>query len=135
AENSAESVINAAANTSLGASMSKTSKKAGFFGKRIDVLFGLFRRFNKKSKNTTDNISKFGSVSKKSAGGVSLLGGSFKLLGHGLKIFSGPIGWTIGGIVTLGGLFSKAYKDVDWFRNGINGLGDVVKVFTGGALG
>lgn len=133
--NSAEATINAAANTSAGASMSKSSKKARFFGKRMDALFGSFGRFNKKSKGTTKKLNKFGSVSKKSAGRVSLLGGSFKLLGHGLKIFSGPIGWTITGLVTLGGLFGKAYKEVDWFRNGINGLGDVIKVFTGGALG
>lgn len=134
AENSAEAAINAAANTSLGVSMSKTSKKAGIFGSRIDALFGSFGRFNKKSKNTTSNIGKFGSIAKKSAGGVSFLGGSFKLLGHGLKVLGGPIGWTIGGLVTLGGLFGKTYKEVDWFRNGINGLVDVVKVFTGGAL-
>lgn len=135
AVNSAEAAINAAANTSMGVSISKTSKKTEFFGRRVDVLFGSFGRFNKKSKNTTAKMGKFGSVAKKSSGGVSLLGGSFKLLGHGLKILGGPIGWTIGGLVTLGGLFGKAYKEVDWFRDGINGLGGVVKVFTGGALG
>ncbi|OEL06901.1 hypothetical protein AST13_02360 [Staphylococcus xylosus] len=135
AENSAEATINAMANTSAGMSMSKSGEKAGLFGRKMTTLLGPFGKFNKKSKNTAENLSRFARVSKRSAGGVSLLGGSFKLLGHGLKILSGPVGWTVTGLVTLGGLFAKAYKEVDWFRNGINGLGDVVKVFTGGALG
>lgn len=113
AENSAEAAINAGA-TKANAGAIATS------GKSAKGSAGLFGRFGK--------------TAGKASGKVKLLGKGAKLLGNGVKFLSGPIGWAITGITLLGGAFTKAYNNVDWFKKGIDGLLDVVKTFGGGAI-
>lgn len=56
------------------------------------------------------------------------------MIGGAVTALSGPIGWAIAAIVAVGVAFVVAYKKVDWFRDGINGLVDVIKVFGGKIL-
>ncbi|MDN6599420.1 MAG: phage tail tape measure protein, partial [Tetragenococcus koreensis] len=113
AENSAEAAINAGA-TKANAGAIATS------GKSAKGSAGLFGRFGK--------------TAGKATGKVNLLGKGAKLLGNGVKFLSGPIGLAITGVTLLGGAFTKAYNNVDWFKKGIDGLLDVVKTFGGGAI-
>ncbi|MCS4486388.1 phage tail tape measure protein [Staphylococcus americanisciuri] len=56
------------------------------------------------------------------------------MIGGAVTALSGPIGWAIAAIVAIGAAFVVAYKKVDWFRDGIDGLIDVIKVFGGKIL-
>ncbi|UXR83230.1 phage tail tape measure protein [Staphylococcus sp. IVB6214] len=56
------------------------------------------------------------------------------MIGGAVTALSGPIGWAIAAVVAIGAAFVVAYKKVDWFREGIDGLVDVIKVFGGKIL-
>lgn len=113
AENSAEAAINAGATKANAGAITASGKSA----KGSAGLFG-----------------RFGKTAGKATGKVNLLGKGAKLLGNGVKFLSGPIGLAITGVTLLGGAFTKAYNNVDWFKKGIDGLLDVVKTFGGGAI-
>ncbi|PTI55075.1 phage tail tape measure protein, partial [Staphylococcus xylosus] len=113
AENTAEAAINAGATKANAGAITASGKSA----KGSAGLFG-----------------RLGKSTGKAAGKVSLLGQASKILGNAIKILGGPIGWIITGVTLLGGAFTKAYNNVDWFRKGIDGLLDVVKTFGGGAI-
>ncbi|PTI80736.1 phage tail tape measure protein, partial [Staphylococcus xylosus] len=113
AENSAEAAINAGATKANAGAITASGKSA----KGSAGLFG-----------------RFGKTAGKATGKVNLLGKGAKLLGNGVKFLSGPIGWAITGVTLLGGAFTKAYNNVDWFKKGVDGLLDVVKTFGGGAI-
>ncbi|UBV34060.1 phage tail tape measure protein [Staphylococcus xylosus] len=113
AENSAEAAINAGATKANAAAITASGKSA----KGSAGLFG-----------------RFGKTAGKATGKVNLLGKGAKLLGNGVKFLSGPIGLAITGVTLLGGAFTKAYNNVDWFKKGIDGLLDVVKTFGSGAI-
>lgn len=113
AENSAEATINAGATKANAGAITASGKSA----KGSAGLFG-----------------RFGKTAGKATGKVNLLGKGAKLLGNGVKFLSGPIGWAITGVTLLGGAFTKAYNNVDWFKKGVDGLLDVIKTFGGGAI-
>lgn len=113
AENSAEAAINAGATKANAGAITAS-------GKRAKDSAGLFGRFGKSTG--------------KAAGKASMLGQASKVLGNGIKILGGPIGWAITGVTLLGGAFTKAYNNVNWFKKGIDGLLDVIKTFGGGAV-
>ena len=58
---------------------------------------------------------------------LKLMSGGLKVLGAGLRFLLGPIGLTITALVLIGTAFMKAYKEVDWFREGINAIATIIK--------
>ncbi|XWX34328.1 tail length tape measure protein [Staphylococcus phage PG-2021_4] len=68
-------------------------------------------------------------------GGFGGLVKVLKLALSGLRFMTGPIGLLITGLTLLASGLIKAYKEVDWFRNGVNGAVEIVKVFAKGIGG
>ena len=61
-----------------------------------------------------------------------LLGLGLRGLSAAFKFLTGPIGLALTAITLLWKGFKYAYDHVKWFRDGINGLGTVIKTFAGG---
>ena len=60
-----------------------------------------------------------------------------KLALNGFKFLTGPIGLTVTALTLLATWLIKSYKEVKWFRDGVNGAVEIVKVFSkniGGSL-
>ncbi|WP_239732528.1 phage tail tape measure protein [Mammaliicoccus sp. E-M25] len=109
AKNSVEAGINAAAQSTVGTAMMTTNSKGAKASKGIGKLSSVFG---------------LGTKSIKGFGGMLL---------KGVKGF-GPWGLALTAITTALGI---AYSKVDWFREGVNGAGETIKVFTkklGGSL-
>lgn len=53
--------------------------------------------------------------------------GGARFAGVALRFLTGPIGATITAITIAYKVFKTAYDRVEWFRNGINGLGETIK--------
>lgn len=68
-------------------------------------------------------------------GGFGGLVKVLKLALSGVRFMTGPIGLLITGLTLLASGLIKAYKEVDWFRNGVNGAVEIVKVFAKGIGG
>ncbi|QSJ04205.1 peptidoglycan DD-metalloendopeptidase family protein [Staphylococcus phage vB-SscS-F1] len=68
-------------------------------------------------------------------GGFGGLAKVLKLALSGVRFMTGPIGLLITGLTLLASGLIKAYKEVDWFRNGVNGAVEIVKVFAKGIGG
>ena len=68
-------------------------------------------------------------------GGFGGLVKVLKLALSGIRFMTGPIGLLITGLTLLASGLIKAYKEVDWFRNGVNGAVEIVKVFAKGIGG
>src|SRR5699024_1665769 len=56
-------------------------------------------------------------------------------VGSALRFMLGPIVWTIIAITLLYKGFRYAYTNVKWFRDGVNGAVEIVKVFSKGIGG
>lgn len=70
-------------------------------------------------------------------GGFGAFTKVLKLAFTGVRALTGPIGLLITGLTLLATWLIKSYKEVKWFRDGVNGAVEIVKVFTqniGGAL-
>ncbi|TXL53145.1 hypothetical protein DQV91_00010 [Staphylococcus aureus] len=61
--------------------------------------------------------------------------GGARFAGVALRFLTGPIGATITAITIAYKVFKTAYDRVEWFRNGINGLGETIKFFGGKIIG
>lgn len=61
-----------------------------------------------------------------------LLGVGLRGLSAAFRFLTGPIGLALTAITLLWKGFKYAYDHVKWFRDGINGLGTVIKTFAGG---
>lgn len=61
-----------------------------------------------------------------------LLGLGLRGLSAAFRFLTGPIGLALTAITLLWKGFKYAYDHVKWFRDGINGLGTVIKTFAGG---
>ena len=48
------------------------------------------------------------------------IGGLIAKIGPAIMGLSGPIGWTIAGVVAIGAAFIILYKKSTWFRNGVH---------------
>ena len=48
------------------------------------------------------------------------IGGMIAKIGPAIMGLSGPIGWTIAGVVAIGAAFIMLYKKSTWFRNGVH---------------
>ena len=58
---------------------------------------------------------------------VFAFSGGARGLGIALRFITGPIGATITAITIAYKVFKTAYDHVEWFRKGINGLGETIK--------
>jgi TP901 family phage tail tape measure protein len=56
------------------------------------------------------------------AGWAGAAGPALAAIKVGLVALTGPIGWTIAAIAGIGAAFVWAYQNVEWFRNGVNGV-------------
>lgn len=101
---------NAAANLSSGTAIGKQ-------GKILGSVNGLF--------------TKFGKASGTAASSTGLLARSSGLLSRGLGLLGGPIGITLTAVTALYGGFKLAYKHVDWFREGVDNTGKLLKEVAG----
>lgn len=68
-------------------------------------------------------------------GSASLAGLAMRGVGSALRFMVGPIGWTITAITLLYKAFKHAYTNVKWFRDGVDGAVEIVKVFSKGIGG
>ncbi|MFQ3777891.1 phage tail tape measure protein [Staphylococcus equorum] len=121
AENSAEAAINAGANKANAGAIATSGRSA-------KGSSGLFGRFGKSAGKANGKVGLLGQSSK-------FLGGSVKTLGKGvLRFATGPLGIALGAITLLGTGFKAAYDKIGWLKDGIDGMGEVIKVFTGGTI-
>ncbi|EZY61436.1 phage tail tape measure protein [Staphylococcus aureus] len=119
----------------LGSSSSKASK--GFKGLSASLLTNL------KPMNVLKNSAKLAvlpfSLLKKGIGlatkGLFSFGGGVKGAGIALRFLTGPVGATITAITIAVKIFKTAYERVEWFRKGVDGLGETIKFFGGRILG
>lgn len=80
----------------------------------------------------------FGRTGKGILGAIKptrLLGLGLRGLSGAFRFLTGPIGLALTAITLLWKGFKYAYDHVKWFRDGINGLGTVIKTFASGAAG
>jgi len=121
AENSAEAAINAGVNKANAGAIATSGKSA-------KGSSGLFGRFGKSAGKANGKLSLLGESSK-------FLGGSVKTLGKGvLRFATGPLGIALGAITLLGTGFKTAYDKIGWFKDGVDGIGEFIKVFTSGTI-
>ncbi|HEE8937576.1 TPA: phage tail tape measure protein [Staphylococcus aureus] len=119
----------------LGTTTGKTSK--GFKGLAGAMLFNL------KPINVLKNTANLAILPFKLLGkGIGLasksvfaFSGGARGLGIALRFITGPIGATITAITIAYKVFKTAYDHVEWFRKGINGLGETIKFFGGKIIG
>ncbi|MEI5759056.1 phage tail tape measure protein [Staphylococcus aureus] len=119
----------------LGSTTGKTSK--GFKGLAGAMLFNL------KPINVLKNSAKLAILPFKllknglglAAKSLFAVSGGARFAGVALKFLTGPIGATITAITIAYKVFKTAYDRVEWFRNGINGLGETIKFFGGKIIG
>lgn len=118
----------------LGGMFTSTSQKATKAGTSMTTTFGQMSVNATKSQKLTSAFTALGGKLKwiLSLGGLLLP--VFKLIGVALGAILSPIGLLVAGIATLTAGFVYAYKKVDWFRNAIDGLLHLLKVFGGGIL-
>lgn len=138
-----------AASVGLLTSPIKTTKKA------LSSLPGIFGKVGKSAQSGTKNMSSTGTVLTKTGSQASRSGSLFSKFAGKLK-FLAPIGSMLTGVLgallsalaalsapvlivaavvgTLVTAFVVAYKKVGWFRDGINGLLYVFKVFGGNII-
>ncbi|HFE4669295.1 TPA: phage tail tape measure protein, partial [Staphylococcus aureus] len=119
----------------LGSTTGKTSK--GFKGLAGAMMFNL------KPINVLKNSAKLAILPFKllknglglAAKSLFAVSGGARFAGVALKFLTGPIGATITAITIAYKVFKTAYDRVEWFRNGINGLGETIKFFGGKIIG
>lgn len=119
----------------LGSTTGKTSK--GFKGLAGAMLFNL------KPINVLKNSAKLAILPFKllknglglAAKSLFAVSGGARFASVALKFLTGPIGATITAITIAYKVFKTAYDRVEWFRNGINGLGETIKFFGGKIIG
>lgn len=119
----------------LGSTTGKTSK--GFKGLAGAMLFNL------KPINVLKNTANLAILPFKLLGkGIGLasksvfaFSGGARGLGIALRFITGPIGATITAITIAYKVFKTTYDHVEWFRKGINGLGETIKFFGGKIIG
>ncbi|HDC7871073.1 TPA: phage tail tape measure protein [Staphylococcus aureus] len=119
----------------LGSTTGKTSK--GFKGLAGAMLFNL------KPINVLKNSAKLAILPFKllknglglAAKSLFAVSGGARFAGVALKFLTGPIGAIITAITIAYKVFKTAYDRVEWFRNGINGLGETIKFFGGKIIG
>lgn len=118
----------------LGGMFTSTSKKATKAGTSMTTTFGQMSVNASKSQKLTSAFTVLGGKLKwiLSLGGLLLP--VFKLIGLALGAILSPIGLLVAGIAALTAGFVYAYKKIDWFRNAIDGLLHLLKVFGGGIL-
>ena len=96
-----------------GAAMAATGKKASLTSR----LFGVLKK-----------------VVAPLVGLGGLLTAAFEALAAAIGLLLTPIGAIVAAVAAVGVAFVVAYKKVKWFRDGINGLVYVLKVFVGGIV-
>ncbi|MBG1520820.1 phage tail tape measure protein [Staphylococcus aureus] len=119
----------------LGSTTGKTSK--GFKGLAGAMMFNL------KPINVLKNSAKLAILPFKllknglglAAKSLFAVSGGARFAGVALRFLTGPIGATITAITIAYKVFKTAYDRVEWFRNGINGLGETIKFFGGKIIG
>lgn len=100
------------------------------FSKLGMVISGVFGPFGKLLKF-------FGKLGPEAKAAGSLLGGLTNIvpkLGTAIGLLSNPVGWITLGVGALVGVFGVAYAKSEKFRNAINGLLNIFKVFGGGII-
>lgn len=100
------------------------------FSKLGMVISGIFGPFGKLLKF-------FGKLGPEAKAAGSLLGGLTNIvpkLGTAIGLLSNPVGWITLGVGALVGVFGVAYAKSEKFRNAINGLLNIFKVFGGGII-
>lgn len=108
--NTTAAEANAAANIATGTSIGKQ-------GKLLGGVTGLF--------------TKFGKASGGAATSTGLLARAGGLLTGGLRLLTGPVGIALTAVTALYGGFKLAYKHVDWFREGVDNTGKLLKEVAG----
>jgi tape measure domain-containing protein len=100
------------------------------FSKLGMVISGVFGPFGKLLKF-------FGKLGPEAKAAGSLIGGLTNIvpkLGTAIGLLSNPVGWITLGVGALVGVFGVAYAKSEKFRNAINGLLNIFKVFGGGII-
>lgn len=137
-------VLGAAATAMEGFAATATASSLGarVFGKAVTVAtnpIGAFRVATTKASSSSKGLGKgmFALLNP-----VKLVSGLFKGLGSalkvafkGLRLFTGPIGLTVTALTLLATWLIKSYKEVKWFRDGVNGAVEIVKTFAKGIGG
>src|SRR5699024_11622208 len=87
------------------------------------------------AKGTTGIFARLGTTFTGVKGSASLVGLAMRGVGSALRFMLGPIGLAITAITLSYKGFKYAYTNVKWFRDGINGAVEIVKVFSKGIGG
>lgn len=103
----------------------------GASSKASGAVGGLSRTAGK----STGIFARLGATFAGVKGSASLVGLAMRGVGSALRFMLGPIGWTITAITLLYKGFKYAYTNVKWFRDGVNGAVEIVKVFSKGIGG
>ena len=121
--------------TSLAATLRGTSKTATASSKSMQAAGVATAASGKGATKAGGMFSKLGKVFKFLLPVGGILTGVLEVIGAALAALSAPVLAVIAVIGSLVAIFVVAYKKVDWFRDGVNGLLYVFKVFGGNIIG
>lgn len=133
----------------FGKTAQMSSLSFGLFGRALKALPRYIINTGDASKKTSGAVGGLSRTAGKSTGIFARLGATFtgvkgsaslaglamRGVGSALRFMVGPIGWTITAITLLYKAFKHAYTNVKWFRDGVDGAVEIVKVFSKGIGG